>query len=227
MALTLDSGVDYLHSSYFKREGSATGTVRQLPDNARGQIVEQRNDDQELLRQMIKGNAEAFGALYQRYQRPIFHFAWHMSENSTIAEEITQDVFMHLISNPNRYDPSKGSVGAYLFGIARNLMRREMQENPLHLPITEELVASQESGGAADFDVLAQLSQSELVERLRRAVLALPEQYREVLVLRDLEQMGHRETAELLQCSEGTVASRLHRARAMLKVRLSHGGGAK
>jgi len=67
------------------------------------------------------------------------------------------------------------------------------------------------------FDMLAELTRTEMVECLRKAVLALPEQYREVLILRDLEQMGHLETADLLQCSPGTVASRLHRARALLK----------
>jgi RNA polymerase sigma-70 factor (ECF subfamily) len=56
---------------------------------------------------------------------------------------------------------------------------------------------------------------------LRKAVLALPEPYREVVVLCDLEEMTYADVAELLECSEGTVASRLHRARAMLKVKLS------
>ncbi len=184
-------------------------------------MADQPNDDADLLRQSMQGNLAAFNALYERYQRRIFRFAWHMSESSDIAEEITQEVFMHLIKAPNRYDPAKGSVAGYLFGMARNLTRRTMQQTPQHLPITEELLEAGEEGVIADFDVFSQLNQMELVASLRKVVLSLPEPYREVLVLRDLEQMGHRETADLLQCSMGTVASRLHRARSLLKMRLT------
>jgi RNA polymerase sigma-70 factor, ECF subfamily len=184
-------------------------------------MADQPNDDADLLRQSMQGNLAAFNALYERYQRRIFRFAWHMSESSDIAEEITQEVFMHLIKAPNRYDPAKGSVAGYLFGMARNLTRRTMQQTPQHLPITEELLEAGEEGVIADFDVFSQLNQMELVASLRKVVLSLPEPYREVLVLRDLEQMGHRETADLLQCSMGTVASRLHRARSLLKTRLT------
>lgn len=183
-------------------------------------MVDEPNDDADLLRQSIHGKLAAFNTLYERYQRRIFRFVWHMCESSDIAEEITQEVFMQLISPPHRYDPAKGSVAGYLFGMARNLTRRTMQQAPEHLPITEELLEGGEESVIGDLDILAQLDQMELVANLRKAVLSLPESYREVLVLRDLEQMGHRETAELLQCSLGTVASRLHRARNLLKTRL-------
>ena len=74
---------------------------------------------------------------------------------------------------------------------------------------------------ASDLDVLAELSNSELLEYLRKAVLALPEQYREAVALCDLEEMSYADAAALLECSPGTVASRLHRARTMLKMKLS------
>lgn len=183
-------------------------------------MADQPNDDADLLRQSIQGKLAAFNTLYERYQRRIFRFVWHMCESSDIAEEITQEVFMHLISPPHRYDPAKGSVAGYLFGIARNLTRHAMRQTPEHLPITEDVFERGDGTAVGDLDVLAQLDQRELVKNLRKAVLSLPEPYREVLVLRDLEQMGHRETAELLQCSMGTVASRLHRARSLLKTRL-------
>lgn len=183
-------------------------------------MAERPNDDCDLLKQMAKGNEEAFGALYARYRRPIFRFAWHMSNNMTTAEEITQEVFMQLIRDSSRFDSSKGSVAAYLFGIARNLTRRDMEHSARELPIIDELFLSQEDQWTADIDLLTELSRTELIEQVRKAVQSLPYPYGEVLVLRDLEQMGHRETAELLQCSLGTVASRLHRARAMLRAKL-------
>jgi RNA polymerase sigma-70 factor (ECF subfamily) len=74
---------------------------------------------------------------------------------------------------------------------------------------------------ASDLDLLEELSQSDLLEHLKKAVLALPEPYREVVILCDLEEMSYPAAAELLQCSSGTVASRLHRARTMLKTKFS------
>jgi len=67
-----------------------------------------------------------------------------MSENSATAEEITQEVFMHLISKPGGYDAAKGSVGAYLFGMARNLTRSSLRQNPGQLPIDEMLNTNEE-----------------------------------------------------------------------------------
>ena len=75
-----------------------------------------------------------------------------------------------------------------------------------------------------DGDTLAELTQQELLDALRKAVLSLPAQYREVIVLCDLEQMTQAGAAELLQCSPGTVASRMHRARAMLREKMVQRG---
>jgi RNA polymerase sigma-70 factor (ECF subfamily) len=70
-------------------------------------------------------------------------------------------------------------------------------------------------------DVLEELTNGELLAALRQAVLSLPQQYREAVVLCDLEEISYQEAAVLLECAPGTVASRLNRARAMLKKKLS------
>ena len=108
-----------------------------------------------------------------------------------------------------------------MFGVARNLTRRVVQRSRLDLPIEEEWLDTGDAGLTSDLDVLSELSNTELLELLRKAVLALPEQYREVVALCDLEEMSYGDAAALLECSPGTVASRLHRARAMLKTKLS------
>jgi len=177
-------------------------------------------EDQELLRQLRRGNEAAFTALYERYQGPIYRFALHMSGNTATAEEITQEVFMLLIENAKGYQADKGPLGNYLFGVARNLTRRVVQRSRLDLPIEEEWLDSGDSGFTSDLDVLSELSNTEQIEFLRKAVLALPEQYREVVALCDLEEMSYADAGALLECSPGTVASRLHRARAMLKTKL-------
>ena len=97
----------------------------------------------------------AFSALYERYQGPIYRFALHMSGNSAIAEEITQEVFMVVIANMKGYDATRGSLAGYLFGIARNLTRRSLEQNRFQSPMTEELCEAGNNEPASDLDVLA------------------------------------------------------------------------
>jgi RNA polymerase sigma-70 factor, ECF subfamily len=196
-------------------------------DSPASPIAEPNRVDQDLYRQLTKGREEAFGALYERYQGPIFRFAWHMSGNSATAEDVTQEVFMLLIRNPGNYDPAKGSVAGYLFGIARNLTRRRLDRSRLDQPLAEEWSDRNEIELASDADPLADLTRVELLECLQKAVLGLPEQYREVIVLCDLQEMSYLDAAAILQCPHGTIASRLHRARVMLRARLECQGCAK
>jgi RNA polymerase sigma-70 factor, ECF subfamily len=178
--------------------------------------------DQKLVRRLAKGEEAAFRELYERYQARIYRFALHMSGNSATAEEVTQEVFMLLIENPKNYSPEKGEVAGYLFGIARNLTRRCIQQHRLNVPVGVVIDADESFEPANDLDVLEELSQSEMIEELRKAILSLPEIYREAVVLCDLQEMNYEEAAGLLDCSAGTVASRLHRARGILKTKLSY-----
>jgi RNA polymerase sigma-70 factor, ECF subfamily len=176
--------------------------------------------DLELLRQLGKGNENAFRMLYDRYQGPIYRFALHMAGDSAIANETAQEVFMSLIRNSKGYDPAKGSVAGYMFGIARNLIRRDLEHRRLEVPLPEEASDGDQLALASDLNVLDELSAAEMLDLLRKAVLALPELYREAVVLCDLEELTYADAGEVLGCSPGTVASRLHRARALLKTKL-------
>ena len=182
-----------------------------------------KEEEAELLRQLAKGNEAAFSSLYESYHGPIYRFAWHMSGNRATADEITQEVFLLLIGNPRAYDPAKGSVAGYLFGIARNLTRRTLLQRRLDIPLEDEedLGEWADGGFASHPDVLAEISQQELLDCLRKAVPALPESYREVIVLCEMEEMSYADAAAILRCPPGTVASRLHRAREILKMRLT------
>ena len=85
--------------------------------------------DEQLLGQTLAGDEEAFTALYHRRQGPIFRFALHMSGSSQIAEEVTQDVFMFLLQRGHDFDARRGALGAYLFGVASNYVRRALERN--------------------------------------------------------------------------------------------------
>jgi RNA polymerase sigma-70 factor (ECF subfamily) len=182
-------------------------------------MAQAASDDQELVRRLARGDQAAFHVCYERYQVPIFRFAWHMSGNQTTAEEVTQEVFLRLIHKPKKFDAAKGSLAGYLFGIARNVMRREMSASFLDVPLDEEGL-SDDPAFSIEADVLGELDRQERLELLHKSVLALPATYREALILCDLQEMSYPEASAVLDCPEGTVASRLHRARAMLKARV-------
>jgi RNA polymerase sigma-70 factor (ECF subfamily) len=170
-------------------------------------MAQPQSNNVELVRQLARGNQAAFHSLYERYQRPIFRFAWHMSGNETTAEEVTQEVFLQMMHNPRRFDPAKGTLAGYLFGIARNLVRQQMAASFLDVPLDDDELKD-DGALAADLDVLSEVDRQERLELLHKSVLALPAVYRETLILCDLEEMSYPEVAAVLGCPEGTVASR-------------------
>jgi RNA polymerase sigma-70 factor (ECF subfamily) len=180
------------------------------------------DSDDQLLRLMKAGNEDAFATLYRRRQAGVYRFALQMSGSQTLAEDVTQEVFMVLVrEGSEHYDPARGSLQAYLYGIARNHVLRRLERDRPFVQIADdaEETVSHERFVAQD-DPLGDLLRSEMIESVRQAVLALPSHYREVVVLCDLHEMSYVETAAALSCAVGTVRSRLHRARSMLIERL-------
>src|ERR1700722_12401619 len=85
--------------------------------------------DDRLLRRMMAGDEEAFAELYREKHPAIYRFVLHMTGNRTIAEDVTQEVFMTLIRDPGRFDSARGTLGGFLFGIARNHMRKRWEQD--------------------------------------------------------------------------------------------------
>src|SRR3954463_2763495 len=175
--------------------------------------------DAELLRLMLCGDEEAFTALYRRRQGGVYRFALQMSGSEALAEDVVQEVFMVLMRDGRNFDPTRGSLAAYLYGIARNHVLRAFERERSLVPLDTD---SDDAGDAthenliAHFDPLGDLTRGEMVEKLMQAVLALPSHYREALVLCELHELSYVDAAAALGCAVGTVRSRLHRARAML-----------
>ena len=180
------------------------------------------HSDGDLLRLLSEGQEQAFIEFYRRHQGPIYRFAVQMSGSAAVAEEVTQDVFMVVMASAKRYDAGRASVAAFLYGIARNLVLKALErERPYVAPLDES--GDETAEHAAGGDLLADLEHSERIETLRRAVLALPPAYREVIVLCDLHERDYTEAASALGCAVGTVRSRLHRARALLAEKMRGG----
>lgn len=177
--------------------------------------------DAELLQSMLTGDEEALAALYRRRQGGIYRFALQMCGSPALAEDITQEVFMVLIRGSHTFDPTRGSLNSFLLGVARNHVLRRLQREQFYVPMeAEEGTAPSAMQAAHGNGPLDDLSRNETIESVRKAVLSLPEPYREVVVLCDLQELSYVETAEVLGCAVGTVRSRLHRARALLIAKL-------
>jgi RNA polymerase sigma-70 factor, ECF subfamily len=205
-------------------------------------------DDGLLLRRMMAGDEDAFTLLYHRKHPAIYRFALHMSGNCAVADDVTQEVFMTLIRDAKRFDPARGTLGGFLFGIARNHLRRrwELERNSVPLPETADeldaMLSRYSSGrsngshhasangngngnghgsGVSPFPIHRdEFVSQENINRVRLAIATLPENYREVVVLCELDEMSYEDAAAALDCPVGTVRSRLHRARALLLEKL-------
>jgi len=170
---------------------------------------------------MLAGDEEALALLYRRRQGAVYRFALQMSGSKTIAEDVTQEVFLFLMREGHVFDPSRGSVSAFLLGVARNHVLRRLRVEHLLAPLGDD---SEDDvpllHATTDLCPLEDLTRAETIESVRKAVLSLPSKYREVVVLCELQDLSYGETAEILGCAIGTVRSRLHRARALLLAKL-------
>jgi RNA polymerase sigma-70 factor (ECF subfamily) len=177
--------------------------------------------DEQLLTQALAGDEDAFTVLYRRRQGPIFRFALHMSGSMQIAEEVTQDVFLFVLQRGQDFDPERGALAAYLFGVARNYVRRALErsypESVLGTPIEDEAVSLM-----VECDPSEGIARRQTSTAVWKAVLSLPEHYREVVVLCDLHELSYADAALAAGCAIGTIRSRLHRAHDMLSKKLQH-----
>src|SRR5215467_10720113 len=182
--------------------------------------------DERLLQMTMAGDEEAFTRLYRRLRGAVYRFARQMSGSSSVAEDVTQEVFLILLRRAELYDPQRGSLSTYLMRIARNEILRRLDRDRAYVALAEEDSSPDKEPDEnliVRSDPLGNLMRDEEIESVRQAVLALPLHYREVVVLCELEEMSYTEAAALLGCAVGTVRSRLHRARALLKQRLRGG----
>ncbi len=164
----------------------------------------------------------------------------HMSGSPQSAADVVQETFLTLIRHTSKYDEDKGTPAAFLFGIARNHLRKLHEKEGRYVPLSDELGRGLTTGGSGDMThsngnshsssgpgtaemILEGLEHAQITELLREAILTLPDHYREPVTLCDLEGKSYGEAAVLLECPVGTVRSRLNRARSILLDKLRPG----
>lgn len=178
--------------------------------------------DLDLLRQTRAGTASAFAALYRRHQGPLYRFALLRCGSADTAADIVQEVFMGLLGGRFAFDPLRGQLPHFLFGVARNLILRHEEARGRHvaLPDGDDSDAEPELASEAD-EPLARMLSHEAAEDVRRALALLAPHYRDCVILYEMHELSYLEIAHICQVDVGTVRSRLSRGRAALAKRLA------
>jgi RNA polymerase sigma-70 factor (ECF subfamily) len=184
--------------------------------------VTTRDDELEWARAASLGDAAAFSQLYAAHRDRVYGFAFRMLGAQAVAEDITHDTFLVLIEHPERYRPERGSVLTFLCAVARNQVMNHFRRNSYEL---------KDNGGSAfDFterkdemerDPLAAVLDQELAERVDASIAQLPPLQREVIVLREFQELSYEEIAIVTGTEVNIVRARLHRARQSLAGRLA------
>jgi RNA polymerase sigma-70 factor (ECF subfamily) len=163
--------------------------------------------DEQLMLEFQKGKTEAFEELFRRYLHPVYGFFRRRLNNLSRAEDLAQETFIVILRGTARYE-KRAMFRTYLYAVALKLLwserRRELRE-AASVPNVEELTQAGDAAGSL---------------WIRDAFSRLDDDHREVLMLREYEQLSYEEIAELLRVPINTVRSRLFRARAGLKALL-------
>jgi len=185
-----------------------------------------------LVERLREGDASALEALMERYASRVFRVARGIARTDADAEEVVQDVFLALARKIGSFE-GRAQLSTWIYRVATNaaLLKRRGKRVQVEVSLEEHLPSFKEDGhrdGPRDY-VLAEWSrtpEAELLDGEARTVLAraidqLPDTYRAVLILRDVEELSNEETARILGESVGSIKSRLHRARMALREQLT------
>jgi RNA polymerase sigma-70 factor (ECF subfamily) len=183
---------------------------RLLPRRLDGEL-----SDEELHRAALAGSGDAMAALYLRHGGLVYRFTLQMSRNAAVAEEITQEVFLALLAQLDRFDAGRGMLSTWLCGIARRQLWKYLGRNEAAavFDFDEESAAELPCPNDGPAELLLR---REAVDAVRAGLDELPLVLREVLILCAFEEMSYEQAARVLGVPVGTVRSRLHRAKGRL-----------
>jgi len=189
--------------------------------------VFQPASDHALLEGTLAGDEDAFAELVSRYRNQITSYIYRMTNDYDGAVDLAQETFMRVYRAAGRYQTTH-AFSTYIYRIATNLAISELRKRKRRRLVSlTGLLTSDDGHEARDFDAADErplqdvnLVDSEKRAVVKRAISTLPEKYRAPLVLRDVEGKSYDEIAEILRTSEGTVKSRINRARNFLRVKM-------
>ena len=182
--------------------------------------------DHELVAAARDGDELAFQEVVRRYRTPITNFVYRMLNDYEMAVDLAQETFVRVDTSIGRYE-ANFSFSTYIYRIASNLAISEIRKRKRRRVVAFFSVFQSDDGETLAHDPAdtRQLAEDALLEDERRlavtrAIATLPEKYRSALVLRDIEDHSYEQIAQILDLSEGTVKSRINRARNLLREKL-------
>lgn len=183
-------------------------------------------DDRALVKLVVEGDSRAFEPLFMRHKDTIYAMLVKRATNSDDVEDLLQEAFMKAFVNINRYNPNY-DFGAWICTIAKNTFvdfnrsRRNKALNPENnLPIEGRCTTNAQAVSPTPEESIINAQQRAQIERY---IATLPEDYRELFVLRFIEEYTYEEIAEALQMKLGTVKTRIFRVRAMMCKKITDG----
>ena len=186
----------------------------------------EKKSDKELMQLMAKKNKEALRIIYRRYEIKIFNFILRLTGNMGIAQELLQETFTRIWFASHTFDQKRGNFKAWLYTITLNLTRNEMSKkeysyqyvNTGHIDQVPGQHQLAESRGPNDI-----MEQTERHDSILRALKKLKPHLREVILLKNFQQLKFREIADATRLPESTLKARYHRAIELLKQELTTG----
>ncbi|HEY8429712.1 MAG TPA: RNA polymerase sigma factor [Sandaracinaceae bacterium] len=182
---------------------------------------EEHPSDEELLRRFNEGDADAFELLVRRYERPLYNFILRSVRRRDRAEEILQDVFLKVVQRSTEFK-GNSKLSTWLYTIARNLCIDHSRKMVFRRHAS--LDAASRAGGDAEGPTLLEKTSSgepgadrraisnDLAQRITAAVEELPEEQKEVFLMRQVQGMAFKDIAEVVGVPENTVKSRMRYA---------------
>lgn len=187
----------------------------------------QSADATEYIRRILAGEKQLFHDLIRPCERGIFLLLFSLLKNEAEAEDAAQETVIKVFQNLDRFR-GDSQFRTWVLSIARNEGLGRLRRQAIRKEESLDAATEDQSGDYTPAILTSwreipteALEQKELAELLRQAIDGLPEIYRNIVILRDIEEMDIRETAAALGISEGAVKVRLHRARAMLQRELA------
>jgi RNA polymerase sigma factor (sigma-70 family) len=159
--------------------------------------------DEELMLEVRNGTGETLGVLFDRYHAPLYNFYSKLTGDRTLSEDLVQEVFLRILKYRQSYQPGT-PFRAWIYQIARNARVDHYRKTPKHITVDPEMAPPVKPQDTAQ--------ENQEVELLHSALMQLPEEKREILLLSRFQELKYDEIAELLGCQLGTVKTRIHRA---------------
>lgn len=196
-----------------------------MPESPKNKVI--RDDDSELIEAINSGRRELFSEIVTRYENRLYNFGLRMCGNVQDAEDLVQDTFLNIFKylKDFRFE-SKFKNWVYRIATSSCIKkRRKSKYAPERELSLDDLLPGDENSAPRDVpdwasEPLDRLLNEELADMIQEAILDLPDKYRVVMVLRDLEGFGTTETAQILNLTPANVKVRLHRARLFLRDKL-------